>query len=126
MTTTSFTRQDGLFIDANLHQFIEEQLCSKTTLNTTEVYQTLATLIDEFGCQCRKTKHQENDILEVDTLLNAYQQKNHPQCHVDAQTTESVLCLRLILTMMSLFLNQRMGLLSALLGLIKQIQVVVF
>ena len=33
MTTSSFTQQDGLFIDANLHQFIEEQLCAKT--NTT-------------------------------------------------------------------------------------------
>jgi len=48
-------------------------------------------LVDEFGCKCRKTKHQPDDILEVDTLLHAYQRKNHPLCHVDAQTTEAVL-----------------------------------
>ncbi|MBB1385677.1 hypothetical protein H5119_09010 [Pseudoalteromonas sp. SG45-5] len=90
-TTATFTRQDGLFIDANLHQFIEELLCTTATLKTTEVYQALATLVDEFGCTCRKNKHQANDTLEVSTLLNAYQQQNHPHCHVDAQTTEAVL-----------------------------------
>ena len=89
MTTSSFTQQDGLFIDANLHQFITQQLCTKT--NAAETYQALATLVDEFGCKCRKTKHQPDDILEVDTLLHAYQRKNHPLCHVDAQTTEAVL-----------------------------------
>lgn len=90
-TSASFTQQDGLFIDANLHQFIEQQLCRKTTLQTQHVYQALATLVDEFGCTCRKTKHQENDILDVNTLLNAYQRKSHPHCHVDAQTTAAVL-----------------------------------
>ncbi len=90
-TSASFTQQDGLFIDANLHQFIEQQLCRKTTLQTQHVYQALATLVDEFGCACRKTKHQENDILDVNTLLNAYQRKSHPHCHVDAQTTAAVL-----------------------------------
>ncbi|TMP10172.1 hypothetical protein CWC11_03120 [Pseudoalteromonas sp. S3178] len=89
MTTSSFTQQDGLFIDANLHQFITQQLCTKTS--TTDAYQALATLVDEFGCKCRKTKHQPDDILEVDTLLNAYQLHDHPRCHVDAQTTEAVL-----------------------------------
>ncbi|MEI8640848.1 hypothetical protein P4S68_06175 [Pseudoalteromonas sp. Hal099] len=89
MTTSSFTQQDGLFIDTNLHQFITQQLCTKT--NAAETYQALATLVDEFGCKCRKTKHQPDDILEVDTLLHAYQRKNHPLCHVDAQTTEAVL-----------------------------------
>ena len=90
-TSASFTQQDGLFIDANLHQFIEQQLCRKTTLQTQHVYQALATLVDEFGCACRKTKHQENDILDVNTLLNAYQRKSHPHCHVAAQTTAAVL-----------------------------------
>ena len=90
-TSASFTQQDGLFIDANLHQFIEQQLCRKTTLQTQHVYQALATLVDEFGCASRKTKHQENDILDVNTLLNAYQRKSHPHCHVDAQTTAAVL-----------------------------------
>ncbi|WP_024612575.1 hypothetical protein [Pseudoalteromonas sp. TB64] len=90
-TTAIFTHQDGLFIDANLHQFIKEQLCTKATLKTTEIYQALATLVDEFGCTCRKNKHQPSDTLEVDTLLNAYQQKNHPHCHMNAQTTEAVL-----------------------------------
>ncbi|WP_338366768.1 hypothetical protein [uncultured Pseudoalteromonas sp.] len=89
MTTSSFTQQDGLFIDANLHQFITQQLCTNT--NAAQIYQALATLVDEFGCKCRKTKHQPDDILEVDTLLHAYQRKNHPLCHVDAQTTEAVL-----------------------------------
>lgn len=89
MTTSSFTQQDGLFIDTNLHQFITQQLCTKTT--AAETYQALATLVDEFGCKCRKTKHQADDILEVDTLLHAYRRKNHPLCHVDAQTTEAVL-----------------------------------
>jgi hypothetical protein len=87
MTTTHFTQQDGLFIDANLHQFIQQQLST----NTAETYQALATLVDEFGCQCRKTKHQPDDVLAVETLLNAYQRNNHPFCHVDAQTTEAVL-----------------------------------
>ncbi|WP_368484849.1 hypothetical protein ABZP26_09210 [Pseudoalteromonas sp. SD03] len=90
-TSASFTQQDGLFIDANLHQFIEQQLCRKTTLQTQHIYQALATLVDEFGCACRKTKHQENDILDVNTLLNAYQRKSHPHCHLDAQTTAAVL-----------------------------------
>jgi len=90
-TSASFTQQDGLFIDANLHQFIKQQLCAKTTLETRHVYQALATLVDEFGCKCRKTKHHENDILDVNTLLNAYQRKRHPHCHVDAQTTAAVL-----------------------------------
>ena len=90
-TTAIFTHQDGLFIDANLHQFIKEQLCTKATLKTTEIYQALATLVDEFGCTCRKNKHQPSDTLEVGTLLNAYQQKNHPHCHMNAQTTEAVL-----------------------------------
>lgn len=89
--TSSFTKQDGLFIDAKLHDFIQQHLCNKTTLNIAEVYQALATLIDEFGCTCRKNKHQPNDTLEVNTLLNAYKQHNHPHCHVDAQTTEAVL-----------------------------------
>jgi hypothetical protein len=90
-TTASFTQQDGLFINGHLHQFIEEQLCTKATLKSNDVYQALATLVDEFGCTCRKTKHQANDVLEVHTLLTAYQQQNHPHCHVDAQTTEAVL-----------------------------------
>ncbi|MEI8616669.1 hypothetical protein P4S63_01605, partial [Pseudoalteromonas sp. B193] len=37
-------QRTGYFVDANLHQFIEEQLCAKT--NTTETYQALATLAD--------------------------------------------------------------------------------
>jgi hypothetical protein len=91
MTTAHFTQQDGLFIDTNLHQFIASHLCKKTSTHLNEVYLALATLNDEFGCTCRKNKHQTNDALKVHTLLNAYQQHNHPLCHVDAQTTEAVL-----------------------------------
>ncbi len=92
MPTTHFTQQDGLFIDEQLHMFIEKQFCAAGTLPCDEVYQVLATLVDEFGCQCRKNKHADNDTLAAETLLNAYQQKQtHPQCHVDAQTTDAVL-----------------------------------
>ena len=91
-TTASFTQQDGLFIDGNLHTFIEQQLCQQITLDSNHVYQALATLVDEFGCQCRKNKHFENDSLDAQTLLHAYQvEQNHPHCHVDAQTTTAVL-----------------------------------
>ena len=34
------------------------------------LWQSLATLVDEFGCKCRKNKHQENDTLDVNTLLS--------------------------------------------------------
>jgi hypothetical protein len=89
-TTASFTQQDGLFIDGHLHAFIEH--CKQTTLECNDVYQALATLVDEFGCQCRKNKHFDNDSLDVQTLLHAYQvEHNHPHCHVDAQTTTAVL-----------------------------------
>ncbi len=91
-TSAQFTQKDGLYIDGQLHSFIEQQLCKKSELSCEEIYQTLATLVDEFGCQCRKTKHQENDTLEADTLLTAYSTiKTHPECHVDAQTTTAVL-----------------------------------
>ena len=91
-TTASFTQQDGLFIDGHLHAFIEQQLCKKMTINCDDVYQALATLVDEFGCQCRKNKHLEDDSLDVQTLLHAYKvEHNHPHCHVDAQTTTAVL-----------------------------------
>ncbi len=91
-TTASFTQQDGLFIDGNLHTFIEQQLCEKATLTSEYVYQALATLVDEFGCQCRKNKHQDDDTLDAQTLLHAYQVEHaHPHCHVDAQTTTAVL-----------------------------------
>ncbi len=91
-TTASFTQQDGLFIDGHLHAFIEQQLCKKMTINCDDVYQALATLVDEFGCQCRKNKHLEGDSLDVQTLLHAYKvEHNHPHCHVDAQTTTAVL-----------------------------------
>ena len=91
-TTASFTQQDGLFIDGHLHAFIEQQLCKQTTLECNDVYQALATLVDEFGCQCRKNKHFDNDSLDVQTLLHAYQvEHNHPHWHVDAQTTTAVL-----------------------------------
>lgn len=92
MPTTHFTQQDGLFIDEQLHTFIQQQLCNADKLACDEVYQTLATLVDEFGCQCRKNKHADNDTLDAEALLFAYQHKQtHPQCHVDAQTTEAVL-----------------------------------
>ncbi|WP_404340351.1 hypothetical protein [Pseudoalteromonas mariniglutinosa] len=91
-TSAQFTQQDGLYIDGQLHTFIEQQLCQQSQLPCETVYQALATLIDEFGCQCRKHKHQADDIVDVHTLLNAYSDKNtHPQCHVDAQTTAAVL-----------------------------------
>lgn len=91
-TTASFTQQDGLFIDGNLHSFIEQQLCQKTRLTSEEVYQALATLVDEFGCQCRKNKHEDDAALDAQTLLHAYQvEHEHPHCHVDAQTTTAVL-----------------------------------
>lgn len=91
-TTASFTQQDGLFIDGNLHAFIEQQLCQTATLTSEEVYQALATLVDEFGCQCRKNKHEDDAALDAQTLLNAYQiEHEHPHCHVDAQTTTAVL-----------------------------------
>lgn len=92
MPTTHFTQQDGLFIYGKLHTFIEEQLCKSDKIACADVYQTLATLVDEFGCQCRKNKHQNNDTLDAQALLYAYQsQKKHPLCHVDAQTTDAVL-----------------------------------
>ncbi|TMS91939.1 hypothetical protein CWB68_20600, partial [Pseudoalteromonas sp. S979] len=70
MITSSFTPQDGLFIYANLPPFITQPLCTKTTAAETSL--ALATLVDEFGCKCRKTTHQRDDILEEDTLLHAY------------------------------------------------------
>jgi len=91
-TTASFTQQDGLFIDGNLHAFIDQQLCKQTTLTSEDVYQALATLVDEFGCQCRKNKHEDDNTLDAQTLLHAYQVEHaHPHCHVDAQTTTAVL-----------------------------------
>ncbi|MCQ8876984.1 hypothetical protein NQT69_02900 [Pseudoalteromonas shioyasakiensis] len=91
-TTASFTQQDGLFIDGNLHAFIEQQLCQQATLTCEDVYQALATLVDEFGCQCRKNKHEDDAALDAQTLLHAYQVEHaHPHCHVDAQTTTAVL-----------------------------------
>ncbi|NMM39427.1 hypothetical protein [Pseudoalteromonas arctica] len=91
-TTASFTQQDGLYIDGHLHAFIEQQLCKQNTLECNDAYQALATLVDEFGCQCRKNKHLDDDSLDVQTLLHAYQvEHNHPHCHVDAQTTTAVL-----------------------------------
>ena len=91
-TSAQFTQQDGLYINGQLHSFIEQQLCTKSDLACEEIYQTLATMVDEFGCQCRKTKHQDDDVLQADTLLKAYSSvRSHPHCHVDAQTTTAVL-----------------------------------
>ena len=90
-TSAQFTQQDGLYINGQLHSFIEQQLCKKSDLACEEIYQTLATMVDEFGCQCRKTKHQDDDVLQADTLLKAYSTvRTHPHCHVDAQTTTAV------------------------------------
>ena len=91
-TSAQFTQQDGLYINGQLHSFIEQQLCKKSDLACDEIYQTLATMVDEFGCQCRKTKHQDDDVLQAETLLKAYSTvRTHPHCHVDAQTTTAVL-----------------------------------
>ncbi|WP_372762567.1 hypothetical protein [Pseudoalteromonas sp.] len=90
-TTASFTQQDGLFINSHFHQFIQQQLSVHAEMDSADIYQVLATLVDEFGCTCRKNKHNPHDVLDVQTLLDAYQHHNHPYCHVDAQTTEAVL-----------------------------------
>ncbi|CAI86379.1 MULTISPECIES: hypothetical protein [Pseudoalteromonas] len=90
-TSSSFTQQDGLFINSHFHQFIEQQLAPQAAMLSDDIYQVLATLVDEFGCTCRKTKHNADDVLDVQTLLNAYQHNNHPYCNVDSQTTEAVL-----------------------------------
>ena len=91
-TSAQFTQQDGLYINGQLHTFIEQQLCKKSEIACDEIYQILATLVDEFGCLCRKTKHQADDVLPTETLLTAYSSvRTHPHCHVDAQTTTAVL-----------------------------------
>lgn len=91
-TSAQFTQQDGLFIEGQLHQFIAHQLCEESALPCEQVYQALATLVDEFGCQCRKTKHQPDDALDTPALLSAYAHRQyHPDCHMDAQTTTAVL-----------------------------------